>query len=139
MALLIATATCVVPVNAQTISDGCFSFVIPDEYESSGGTFYASEKGSIMLRASNNSIETEEKFKQFLEMQGDSFRNNSNSYTLTYGTKNGIHYIKFHGFYDKGIEDYFSAIVAGHDFNVYGTNATDAVESIANSISVITP
>lgn len=140
-ALLIAITVCSVPVNAQTLTDGYFTFILPDQYEESSvnSYFYTSEKGSVLFDTLTPSgINTEDKFKSYLETFGYSFALNSYSYTISYGTKSGMHYIKYHGFDDNDMIDYLAVATEEQGLTIYCTNAADAAESIFNSILIST-
>lgn len=138
---LIAITVCSVPVNAQSLTDGYFTFILPDQYEESSvnSYFYTSEKGSVLFDTLDSSgIDTEDEFKSYLEAFGHSFTTTSYSYTISYGTKSGMHYIKYHGFDDKGMIDFLAVATEEQGLTVYCLNAADAAESIFNSILIST-
>ena len=138
MSMLIALVTCSTTVHAQTLTDGYYTFIIPDEYEEGiVGDFYSTDTGNILFNTmESTNIDTEDEYKRYLELMGNSFATNSYSYTIAYGTKNGIHYFKYHGFEDTDMLDVLIVAIDGHGLTIYGTNAADAVNSAYESITV---
>lgn len=134
--MLSSIVLCSVNVHAQQLTVDCFSFAVPDEYTSFGDTDVLSNGKGIVsfLVNSSEEIDTEDEYKAYLELMASAFYDDCYSYTISYGTKNAIHYIKFHGFYDTQINDTFVVSANGKTMTIFGIDATEAVDNIHNSI-----
>lgn len=139
MALLIATATCVVPVNAQTTTVGHFSFDVPDDYiESPKGFFYSQDKGGIMFR--ELPIYTNGDVKSYLEGLTYPMAKKSHIYTITYGLfPDNIEYARYRGFDDGSDEltDMIMFATPEYGVTVVATDEVPDFDGILATIKLI--
>lgn len=97
---MIAITFCSSPVNAQTATIGHFEFAVPDDYtESSDNFFYCPDKGGIMFHELPvyETLFPDGTIKSFLESLIYPMAEDSHDYTITYGTLNGIEYVRYRG------------------------------------------